>query len=133
MENKSIFLIILGILFVISSAFAINYYSKYTVLNEKWNQYSDYGDIKLKLPIDSTTEAIVVGSSSSDFNELVNSDIDYYYVTPKLSGIDGEEYSITFTGRYDYNSNEKPYYFTVSKSGEMKTMSDFVAEREATR
>jgi len=147
MENKNIFLITLGILFIISSVVAVTFYLKYTSLsqehltlnndynslNEKWNQYTDYGDIKLKLPIDSTTEAIVVASSSDDFNELVNSKIDYYYVTPKLSGIEGEEYSITFTGRYDYNSNEKVSYFTVSKAGKMKTMSDFRAERDATR
>ncbi|MBI2671429.1 hypothetical protein HYX16_00685 [Candidatus Woesearchaeota archaeon] len=133
MENKNIFLIVLGILFLISSVVAINLYLKYNELNEQWNQYSDYGDIKVKLPVDTTTEAIVVASSSNDFNELINSDINYYYVTPKLSGIDGEEYSIIFTGRYDYNLDEKPYYFTVSKSGEMKTMSDFRAEREATR
>ena len=130
MANKNIFLILLGILFILSSVVAITFYLKYSALNEQWNQYSDYGNIKLKLPVDTTTEAIVVASSSIDFNELVNSDIDYYYVTPKF---DGEEYSITVTGRWDYNSNEKPYYFTISKSGEMKTMSDFIAEREATR
>ena len=130
MNNKSI---IVAVLFLITSAVAINFYLKYTSLNNKWNQYTDYGDIKLKLPVDSTTKAIVIASSSNDFKELLESDIDYYYITPKIVDVEGKEYSVTFTGRYNYNTNEKQYFFTISKSGEMKTMSDFRAEREKTR
>ena len=123
MENKNVFLVIFIILFIISSVIAISFYLK-------WSQYSDYGDIKLKLPVDSTIEAIIIASSSNDFEEFLSSDIDDYYVTPKLRGLEGEEYSVIFTGKYDDTSNERKYYFTISRSGEVKTQTDFRTERD---